>query len=137
MLEGEDVTFELDAVGLEEGLPVAELSDDADVLAVTDELADLAGVADELADVNGEAEELASAAAGAWLAAVFVAPESTVLFGMSGHAELMIDCELASAACSSANMLQPMNAKPVSAPSAAGLSISALTCVPSCAFWLR
>ena len=43
MLEGEDVTFELDAVGLEEGLPVAELSDDADVLAVTDELADLAG----------------------------------------------------------------------------------------------
>jgi len=56
---------------------------------------------------------------------------------MSGHAELITDWLLASAACNSANMLQPMNAKPDSAPSAAGLRIRALTCESSCAIWLR
>ena len=80
-------------VGLDEGLLVANLRDDADVLGETDVvvllLADVLGAADELGDLNGDAEELARAAAATRLAALFVATESTVLLGMSGHAELM------------------------------------------------
>ena len=125
--EDEDVAAEADVVGLDEGLSLVD---------VAGELADLVDFADELADVIGDADELASVAArsclAALLAALLVASESTVLLGMSGHAEVMIDLLLASAACSSANMLQPMNAKPVSAPNAAGLRISALTCESSC-----
>jgi hypothetical protein len=125
----EDVEPEADVVGLDEGLSLVD---------VADELAGLVDFADEPADLSFDAEELASAAERSCLAALLVAPESTVLLGMSGHAaELMIDLLLASAACSSANILQPMNAKPVSAPIAAGLRISALTCESSCTVWLR
>jgi hypothetical protein len=127
--EEDDVVAEPDGVGLVEGLSLAE---------VADELADLADCADEPAGLSGDAEELASVAARSCFAALLAAAESTVLLGMSGQAaELMIDLLLASAACSSANMLQPMNAKPVSAPIAAGLRISALTCKSSCTVWLR
>jgi hypothetical protein len=92
-LEGEDVPGEVDAVALDEGLSLAELLDDADVLgeAALLALADLARVAEELADLNADAEELASAAFGLWSAALFLAPESTVLVGMSGHAALMLE----------------------------------------------
>jgi hypothetical protein len=99
-LEGEDAAAELDAAdepdvpGLDEGLSLADLPDDADVLAEADllVLADLTRVADERADLNGLAEELASASADLWSAALFVAPESSALAGMSGHAaELMIE----------------------------------------------
>jgi hypothetical protein len=120
--EDDDVVAEVDAAGLEDELL----------------LSDLREVADGLDDVSRDAEVLASAAARSWSAALVVADERTVLFGMSGHAaELITDWLLASAACNSENMLQPMNAKPVSAPSAAGLRIRALTCGSSCAFWLR
>ena len=106
VLDGdEDVAAEVEDVeGLDEGLLLSDLRADADVLGetdllvllladllgVADELADLLDVADELAELNGDAEELASAAAGSCLAASVLAAESTVLFGMSGHAELMI-----------------------------------------------
>jgi hypothetical protein len=92
-LEGEDVPAEVDAVALDEGLSLAELLDDADALAEAAllVLADLAGVAEDLADLNADAEELASAAFGSWSAALFLAPESTVLVGMSGHAALMLE----------------------------------------------
>jgi hypothetical protein len=119
--EDVDVVAEVDAAGLDDELLLSDLRD----------------VADGLADVSRDAEVLASAAARSWSAALVVAAERTVLFGMSGHAALITDWLLASAACNSANMLQPMNAKPVSAPSAAGLRIRALTCGSSCAFWLR
>jgi hypothetical protein len=120
--EDEDVEADVDVPGLDERLLLSDLRDDADVLA----------------DLNRDADEVASAAADSWLAALVVAADNCVLAGISGHdAELMIDLLLASAACSSANMLQPMNAKPDSAPSAAGLTISALTCESSCAVWLR
>ena len=127
--EDEDAVPEVDVVGLDEGLSLVD---------VAGELADLADFADDVVDLSGDAEELASAAARSCWAALLVAAESTVLLGMSGHAaELMLDLLLASAACSSANMLQPMNAKPVSAPTAAGLRISALTWESSCTVWLR
>jgi hypothetical protein len=126
--EDEDAVPEADAVGLDEGLSLVD---------VAGELADLVDFADE-PDLSGDAEELASAAVLSCWAALLVAADSTVLLGMSGHAaELMFDLLLASATCSSANMLQPMNAKPVSAPIAAGLRISALTCESSCTVWLR
>ena len=80
-----------DADELAEGLLLAELRDDADALAEPDMLAELV-VADDLADLKDDADEMANAAPGWCLAALFVAPESTVLFGMSGQAaELMID----------------------------------------------
>jgi len=126
----EDVDAEV--VGLDDGLSLVDVAGE---LADFVDFADLAVVDDD--GFNGDAEELASAAARSCLAALLAAAESTVLLGMSGHAELMTDWLLASAACSSANMLQPMNAKPVSAPSAAGLRISALTCESSCTVWLR
>jgi len=125
----EDELAEAEVVGLDEGLSLVD---------VAGELADLVDFADEPADLSRDAEELASAAARSSLAALLAAAESTLLLGMSGHvAELMTDSLLASAACSSVNMLQPMNAKPVSAPIAAGLRISALTCESSCTVWLR
>jgi hypothetical protein len=65
--EDEDAVAEVDTAGLIEGLPLSDLRD----------------------DLNSDAEELASAAAGSWSAALVVAAESTVLFGMSGHAALM------------------------------------------------
>jgi hypothetical protein len=121
------------AVALDEGLPLADVLGEADLLL----LADVLGLADELADLNGE-EELASAAPGPWLVASFVADDSAVLFGISPHtADFLVDWLLASAACSSANVLQPIKANPASAPTAAGLSINALTCESSSAFWLR
>jgi hypothetical protein len=113
VLEGDvDESLVPDADGLDEGLP-------------------LAGVKDEAAVLNSDADEMASAA-GAWLAA-----DASVFAGVSGHVAEIVPWLLASAACNSANMLQPTNAKPASAPAAAGLSISALTCESSCAFWLR
>ena len=86
-----DEDAEVDVDGLDDGLPLAELRD-AEAFAVADLLADFLGLADDLADLNGESDESANAVAERWLAALFVAPESTVLFGMSGQgAELMID----------------------------------------------
>jgi hypothetical protein len=69
--EDEEVAAEVDAVGLDEGLTLSDLRDDA--------------------DLNRDADELASAAR-SWLAALVVAADSFVVFGMSGQdAELMID----------------------------------------------
>jgi hypothetical protein len=93
--EDEELAAGVEVVGLDEGLSLSDLRDDADVLGEPDLLvlpvADLAGAADELADLNRSADELASAAAGSWLAAPVVAEDSSVLLGMSGHAELMTD----------------------------------------------
>ena len=87
-----DLLLVLDAVGLDEGLPLADLRD-ADVPSETDLLlADLFGVADELADLSCDAEEPASAAAGSWFTALFVADDSFVVFGISRHtADLVVE----------------------------------------------
>jgi hypothetical protein len=75
------------AVALDEGLLLADVLGEADVLL----LADVLGEADEFADLNGD-EELASAAAGSWLVASFVADDSAVLFGMSPHSvDFLVD----------------------------------------------
>lgn len=112
----EDAGSELDVAGLDEGLSLAEVRDDAEVLGEADllvlllaellgradeladlladgeELADFFGDAGELADFIGDADELASAGLGPLAGRFFVAAESTVLFGISGQAaELMID----------------------------------------------
>lgn len=114
--EEEDAGAELDVPGLVEGLPLAEVREDAvvlgeadllvlplaELLGLADELADLladgeelpvlVGVADELADLIGVADELASAGVGPLRGKFFVAAERTVLLGISGQAaELMID----------------------------------------------
>jgi hypothetical protein len=118
-----------DAAGLDEWLALADTVGEGDLLL-------LAVAVGELADLNRD-EELASAAVW-WLVASFVADDSVVLFGMIRHSVgFAVDWLLASAECNSANALQPMNANPTSAPTAAGLSINALTCESSCAFWLR
>jgi hypothetical protein len=115
---------DLDVLGLDEGLTLADVLGEGDVLPL----------ADELADLNRDAEDPVSAA-DSWFAARFVAEDNVVLFGISRHtADLLVDWLLASAVCNSTNRLHPMNAKPASAPTAAGLSISALTCESSCAF---
>lgn len=89
-LDDEDVAADVDVVGLDEGLALPDVLADAELLVLL--VAALAGVADERADLNSDADELASAAAASWLAALVVAADSFVLFGMSGHdAELMID----------------------------------------------
>ena len=75
------------AVALDEGLPLADVLGEADLLLP----ADVLGLADELADLNSE-EELASAAAGSSLVALFVADDSAVLFGISPHtADFLVD----------------------------------------------
>ena len=72
----DDEAAEVDVLGLDDGLSLSDLREDAD----------------ELADLSKDAEELSSAAAGAWSAALVLADDSTVLLGMSGHvAELMTD----------------------------------------------
>lgn len=89
VFDEEEVAAGVDVVGLDEGLSLP----DADVLGEGDVLVLLvAGVADELADLNRDADEMASAAAGPWLAALVVAADSFVFFGMSGHdAEMTVD----------------------------------------------
>jgi hypothetical protein len=102
VLEGDADEVELESEGLDAALPVAEVREDADALGEPDLLllADLllVGDADEIADRIADAEALASAAPGPWRAALFAARDSTVLFGISGHAEWMIGLLLASAA---------------------------------------
>jgi hypothetical protein len=124
----------LDVLGLDDGLALDALTD-AEELADDDELADLLGDRDGCADLSRDADELAKSAPGVPVAGFVTAAESTVLFGTSGHAaDWMIEWLLASAAWSSLNVLQPIRTKPASAPSAAGLRSSALTCASSCAF---
>jgi hypothetical protein len=124
--EGEDdAGAELDVDGLDDGLSLADLRDDAEALGEADllvlplaellgraeeladllaeaeeladfagdaeELADFAGDAEELAEFTGDADELASTAPGPLAGKFFVAAESTVLFGISGQADLMIE----------------------------------------------
>jgi len=78
----------LGVVVLGVGVAVAVLDEDEDVLAEFDVLGLDEGL---LADLNGDTEELASVAADSCLAALVLAAESTVLLGMSGHADLMVD----------------------------------------------
>ena len=69
------------AGALDEVLLLADVLGEGDGLL----LAEVLGVADEFADLNGD-EELASAAAESWpVAALFVADDSAVLFGMDPH----------------------------------------------------
>jgi len=70
------------------GVVVAGFDEDEDVLAEFDVLGLDEGL---LADLNGDTEEVASVAADSCLAAVVLAAESTVLLGMSGHADLIAD----------------------------------------------
>lgn len=87
-LDGDDdAGDEPDVEGLEEGLLLAEVRDVTEALGEPDVVDD----AEVLADRIGDADELASAAPGRLLADRFVAAESTVLFGISGHAALMLE----------------------------------------------
>ena len=70
------------------GVVVAGFDEDEDVLAEFDVLGLDEGL---LTDLNGDTEEVASVAADSCLAAVVLAAESTVLLGMSGHADLIAD----------------------------------------------
>jgi len=94
----------------------------ADGLGLFDELAPGDALADLVADLLGDAEAGRST----------VAAVSDVLFGADEHAVLMIGGLAASTAPAWLNVPKPINKKPVSAPSAAGLSTNAaLTCATS------
>jgi hypothetical protein len=94
----EDPGAELETEGLDEGLSLAALLADADAEGLADfpgdadELAGLLAAGEELAGFIGDADELASARLGPPGGRFLMAAESTVVFGISGHAaELMID----------------------------------------------
>lgn len=119
-----DAELLADLLGLLEERALIELLGDllaeADLLA----LADLVAEADLLAvdEVLGLAE---------WPGFFrFAAAVRTALFGTVEHAVVMMAPLLASTAKASLNVLKPMNMKPVSAPSAAGRRIRALTRAP-------
>jgi hypothetical protein len=146
---------ELESVGLADELELGEAESDwlglADVLGLADELslADALALAEELslADVLAEADELAEVdllappdllgeadtlALDRWLAAGLllkptIAAVSSALFGSVEQAALTIGWFAAGMANAWPARLKLRNAKPVIAPSAAGLKIRALT----------
>jgi hypothetical protein len=98
-LAADDLLDDADELGEADLLAVPDVLDEADALAEVDALADLPDDRDGRADFIGDADELASAAADVLLLGPVTAAESTVLFGISGHAaDLMIEWLLASAA---------------------------------------
>lgn len=113
--DGEDV-LEADVLGLDEGLLPEESDAEAD--------GDTTGEAGLLfvAELPGDAEVLAGEL-------LFAADAvSTASFGTDEHAALTSGALAVVTATAAPNMPKPKNMNPVSAPSAAGLRISALTC---------
>jgi hypothetical protein len=108
-----------EALGLDEGLALAEPVDDDDALgeALGDAEPEL------LLDADAEADSLALRLPVSMMAAV-----TTVPFGSDEHAGLEVCGRPAPMASPALIMLPPMNMNPVSTPSAAGRTISALTC---------
>lgn len=153
--DGDGDEVDVDALGLDAGLAgLAGSLLEADALGEAGWLV-LAVMADLLGDAKVPAEELPDVeelrVAGefepAWVAdlsdvdvllplaglveLLAVDAVSTACFGRDAHAVLTIGAFVVVTASASPNKLKPRKMNPVSAPSAAGLRISALTCATS------